>query len=128
MDSDTEDYISEKLNQHRESGSSFDRLKGSGNLQICFMNEAAKDQEFGNPEEEESVLDKTKVSSPAPTVQKPTMHLPSTTLGKSDRVKLFCFIYFLCSGTASLNLHKICTVKFIYNRKTTYNSNFSRSC
>lgn len=85
MDSDTEDYISEKLNQHRESGSSFDRLKGSGNLQICFMNEAAKDQDFGNSEEE-PILDKGKTTTPAPIIPKPSVHLPLSTLGKSDRV------------------------------------------
>lgn len=83
MDSDTEDYISEKLNQHRESGSSFDRLKGSGNLQICFMNEAAKDQDFVNPEEE-TVLDKSKI--PALNTQKPPVHPPPTVPGKFDKV------------------------------------------
>ncbi|XP_035229674.1 uncharacterized protein LOC118201632 isoform X2 [Stegodyphus dumicola] len=82
MDSDTEDYISEKLNQHRENGSSFDRLKGSGNLQICFMNEAAKDQDLPNAEEENAV-DKNKM--PMPKLQKPVLHLPSTNFQKCDK-------------------------------------------
>lgn len=85
MDSDTEDYISEKLNQHRESGSSFDRLKGSGNLQICFMNEAAKDQDFGTSEEEPAP-DRNKVTVAAVNVPKPPMHLSSSVLGKCDKV------------------------------------------
>lgn len=102
MDSDTEDYISEKLSQHRESGSSFDRLKGSGNLQICFMNEAAKDQDFGNTEEEESVLDKSKVTAPVtsvPPVQKPPLHLTTSTVGKSDRVSNVFLHEISCIGT-----------------------------
>ena len=92
MDSDTEDYISEKLSQHRESGSSFDHLKGSGNLQICFMNEAAKDQDLG-ASEEEPVPDKNKVTVVPVSVQKPPMHLSSSTLGKCDKVIVnFTFI------------------------------------
>lgn len=92
MDSDTEDYISEKLNQHRESGSSFNHLKGSGNLQICFMNEAAKDQDLGTSEEE-PVPDKNKVTIAPVSVQKPPMHLPSSTLGKCDKVTIdFMFV------------------------------------
>jgi len=84
MDSDTEDYISEKLSQHRDGGSSFDRLKGSGNLQICFMNEAAKDQDLSNPEDELPV-NKAKVSFPQVQKTSPPL-LPSEAFPKCDKV------------------------------------------
>lgn len=84
MDSDTEDYISEKLNQYRESGTAFDHLKRSGNLQICFMNESAKEQDLPSSEtEKEPVVEKTKV--PIPRVPKPTLQLPSTAFTKCDK-------------------------------------------
>ncbi|XP_054723990.1 bromodomain-containing protein DDB_G0270170-like isoform X2 [Uloborus diversus] len=79
MDSDTEDYISEKLNQHRENGSNFDRLKGSGNLQICFMNEAAKDQDLVNPAEEELTKKDASKALP-PRAQKLSLPLSSATI------------------------------------------------
>ncbi|KAG8199524.1 hypothetical protein JTE90_009367 [Oedothorax gibbosus] len=80
MDSDTEDYISEKLHQHREG--SFGHLKSTGNLQICFMNEAAKDQDLSNAEDEVATK---KNNAPVPKIQKPSIQLPSTTFTKCEK-------------------------------------------
>lgn len=113
MDSDTEDYISEKLNQHRDSGSSFDRLKGSGNLQICFMNEAAKDQDFGNPEDE-PMQNKSKVTAIAPNVQKPPMHLSPSLIAKGVPVSQ--------NNNSPISVTKRQRPKFFFNRPRSWHA------
>lgn len=114
MDSDTEDYISEKLNQHREAGGSFDRLKSTGNLQICFMNEAAKDQELSNPEDE-VIVDKNKV----PRIQKPVLHVPTTVPSKSEKPNT---VKLLNNNNTSPSVKKRQRPKFFFNRPRSWHA------
>ncbi|XP_071033890.1 uncharacterized protein [Parasteatoda tepidariorum] len=109
MGSDTEEYISEKLSQHRKSGGSFDRLQNSGNLQICFMNEAAKDQDLSYPDDESAPEKITPVL--VPKAQNPVLPLPSTSSPKKD-----VNVAKLQNNASPVSVTKRQRPKFFFNR------------